>query len=152
MEKKHTHTHNHKKKCIFMHFCVCVYVWVTTWFGMLLWLMSSRFSRWEWNKGQWTMEMPSLFSTMKPTVQSSGRRIVADVCSNWEPLQYTNTKTHTHINYCRFTFDKIQMTKDMLFLLLIDISQIVPFNYIIYLVVSGERFLKKNSKTAQLSS
>lgn len=91
--QRRTHTHNRKKKRICMNFSVCMCV--TTWCGMLLWLTSSRFSRWEWNKGQWTIEMPNLFSTMKPTVQSSGRRMVAEVCSNREPLKYT--KTHRHI-------------------------------------------------------
>lgn len=72
--------------------CVCV-LCVTTWLGMLLWLTSSRFSKCEWNSGQWTMETPSRFSTMKPTVQSSGRRILADVCSNREPLEKPNAHT-----------------------------------------------------------
>lgn len=34
------------------------------------------------------MATPTRSSTMKPTVQSSGRRIFADVCSNWEPLKW----------------------------------------------------------------
>ena len=72
--------------CVFVSVGVCACVFDSTCCGMLLCLMSSRFSRWEWNKGQWTIEIPSFFSTMNPTVQSSGRRIFADVRSNWEPL------------------------------------------------------------------
>lgn len=39
------------------------------------------------------MEIPSRFSTIKPTVQSSGRRILAEVLMNWEPLTYTGKKS-----------------------------------------------------------
>lgn len=87
------HTHKKKKRiCVDVSVCVCV-LCVTTWLGMLLWLTSSRFSKCEWNSRQWTMETPSRFSTMKPTVQSSGRRILADVCSNREPLEKPNAHT-----------------------------------------------------------
>lgn len=64
--------------------------------GTLLWLMSSRFSRWEWKSEEWTMDTPRRSSTMKPTVQSSGRRIFADVCSNWEPLKWKPSDFHHH--------------------------------------------------------
>lgn len=46
------------------------------------------------------MEMPNLFSTMKPTVQSSGRWILNDVCSNRDPLKYTHYKFKV-CGYCQ---------------------------------------------------
>lgn len=42
------------------------------------------------------METPRRSSTMKPTVQSSGRRIFADVRSNWEPLKWKPALFHHH--------------------------------------------------------
>lgn len=42
------------------------------------------------------MATPRHSSTMKPTVQSSGRRIFADVCSNWEPLKWKPAAFHHH--------------------------------------------------------